>query len=712
MDTSTAVNSKKYDYPFKNPDLPMEERIDNLLSLMRREEKIQLLDSGNHTISRLGFSVAGQVEGYHGAALGGPGKWGGDEPMATTQFCQAIGLAETWDPILVKEAAEAEAIEFRYAYHKLGRGGLVVRAPNADLARDPRWGRTEECFGEDPYFNSVMTIAFVEGLQGNDQKYIRTASLLKHFLANSNEDTRTSSSSDFDDRLFREYYSYPFMKGFTVGGSDNYMTAYNKYNGIPCIINPFIKDITMREWDVDGIICTDGGALGLLVSDHHYYDNNRDASAACIKAGISQFLDALYTDGVNEALDAGLISMEDIDEVLRRNLRIMIRLGLLDPPEMVPYTKVGETAPWETEAHKLLVKKATEKSVVLLKNSNDLLPLDKKSLKSIAVIGHKANDVLVDWYGGNLPYGITPLQGIKDKLGSDVIVNYALDNANNDAAKAAAKSDAAIVIIGNDPISGNLGWAITQMESEGREAADRKTITLEKSDEELLQEVLKANRNTILVLVSSFPYAINKEQDTIPSILHMTQNSQEMGSALAEVIFGDYNPAGRLVQTWPKSLEQVPDIMDYNIRNSRTYMYFKGEPLYPFGYGLSYTKFKYSDLRVSSTEISASGALAVTVDVENIGSRDGEEVVQLYVEYVNSSVERPKKELKAFNRVIVEAGKKVSVVLSFDVKDTAYWCTEKHAWVVEDLELIVKVGGSSSDDDLTQSCTIKIKNMN
>jgi beta-glucosidase len=710
MDKTT--DTKKYDYPFKNPDLPIEERIDNLLSLMTREEKIQLLDSGNHTNTRLGFSVAGQVEGYHGAALGGPGKWGGNEPIATTQFCQAIGLAETWDPILVKEAAEAEAIEFRYAYHKLGRGGLIVRAPNADLARDPRWGRTEECFGEDPYFNSVMTIAFVEGLQGDNPKYIRTASLLKHFLANSNEDTRTSSSSDFDDRLFREYYSYPFMKGFTVGGSDNYMTAYNKYNGIPCIIHPFIKDITIKEWDVDGIICTDGGALGLLVSDHHYFDNNRDASAACIKSGISQFLDGLYTSGVNEALDADLISMEEIDEVLKRNLRIMIRLGLFDPAEMVPYTKVGDTAPWETEAHKELVKKATLKSVVLLKNNDDLLPLNKDCLKSVAVIGHKANDVLVDWYGGNLPYSINPLKGIKNKLGDKVTINYAYDNANNAAVEAAAKSDVAIVVIGNDPVSGNIDWAVTQMDSEGREAADRRTITLERHDEGLLHAVLKANKKTILVLVSNFPYAINKAQETIPSIVHMTQNSQEMGSALAEVLFGDYNPAGRLVQTWPKSLDQVPDIMDYNIRNGRTYMYFKDEPLYPFGYGLSYTKFEYSNLKVSSEELKADGTLTVSVDVENIGKHGGEEVVQLYVEYVNSSVERPKKELKAFKRVMIEAGKKASVELSYTAKDSAYWSIEKHDWVVEDVELVIKVGSSSSDEDLKQSCRVKIKSTN
>jgi beta-glucosidase len=701
------TNSEKYSYPFQNPGLPMEERIDNLLSLLTREEKILLLDSRTIDISRLGFKVAGQVEGYHGAALGGPGKWGGNHPIPTTQFCQAIGLAETWDPLLLKEAAEAEAIEFRYAYHKLNRGGLIVRAPNADLGRDPRWGRTEECFGEDPYFNGVMSVAFVKGLQGDHPKYIRTASLLKHFLANSNEDTRTYSSSDFDERLFREYYSYPFMKGFIEGGSDNYMTAYNKYNGVPCTIHPFIRDITMKEWGVDGVICTDGGALGLLVSDHHYFDNNTDASAACIKAGISQFLDGLYVEGVNDALDKGLITMEEVDEVLRRNLRIAIRLGLLDPPEMVPYTEVGDTAPWLTEKHKFLVKKATQESIVLLKNSNDLLPLDKGSLKNVAIIGNRANEVLLDWYSGNLAYGITPLEGIKNKLAGSADVNYITDY--NEAAGAAAKSDAAIVIIGNDPVSGNLGWAVAQMPSEGREAADRKTITLEPEEEKLLQDVLKANKNTILVLVSNFPYAINKAQETIPSIVHMTQNSQEMGSALADVLFGDYNPAGRLVQTWPKSLEQVPDLMDYNIRNNRTYMYFEGEPLYPFGYGLSYTKFEYSNLKVSSSELKTDGTVTVSVDVENAGGRDGEEVVQMYVEHMNSSVQRPKKELKGFQRVKVEAGKKVTVELSLNAKDTAYWNVEKHDWVVEEGSLRIRVGSSSADKDLNQNCTVTIK---
>lgn len=697
----------EYNCPFQNPDLPVEERIENLLTLMTREEKLQCLDNHEQHISRLGFSTTSQVEGYHGVALGTPGNWGKGNPIPTTQFCQAIGLGETWDPELVRQAAEAEAIEFRYAYHKLGRGGLIVRAPNADLGRDPRWGRTEECFGEDPYFNGVMTVAVAKGLQGNHPRYIRAASLLKHFLANSNEDYRTVSSSNFDDRLFREYYSYPFMKGFTEGGAFCYMTAYNLYNGVPCTINPFIRDITMKEWGVDGIVCTDGGALGLLVTDQAWFKNNKTATAACIKAGTSQFLDPLHSDGVREALEDGMIDMKDIDEAIRRNLRVMMRLGLFDPPEMVPYTDVGEVEPWNTEKHRSLAREVTKKSIVLLKNDRDLLPLNEKSIKRIAVIGKRADEVLPDWYSGDSPYKVTPIEGIRNRFGRDAIVDYVPDNSSNEAVEAALQADVAIVILGNDPISGNIDWTITQKLSEGREATDRETITLEAEDEELLQKVFEANKNTILVLVSNFPYAINQAQRTIPAILHMTQTSQEMGNALAEVLCGDYNPAGRLVQTWPKSLDQTPDIFDYDIRKGRTYMYFEGEPLYPFGFGLSYTSFKYSNLNVSANELGAGGSITVSADVENVGSRDGEEVAQMYVEYIEPSVQRPKKQLKGFKRVFIKAGQRACVTFNLSAADTAFWNTQEKAWTIDKGQIRIRVGGSSSDIDLKLATVTK-----
>jgi len=339
-------------YPFKNPQLPMEERIDNLLSIMTPEEKGPLFSPRGHFYSRLDFGFPGQVEGYHGAALGGPGNWCGWPDTPTTQFCQAIGLAATWDPELVRQAAEVEAIEFRYIFHRYNKGGLIVRAPNADLGRDIRWGRNEECYGEDPFLAGTLVAAFVKGLQGDDPVYIRTAALLKHFLANTNENNRSSSSSDFDERLFREYYSYAFRLGFKEGGAHCYMAAYNAYNGIPCTVHPIIQDITVKEKWIDGIICTDGGGLGLLVTGHKYYPTLGKATAACIKAGINQFLDKQTFEGMMEAIENKLITDEDVNKVLRGNLRILIRLGLLDPPEQVPYTDVGNKDPWLKEKHR------------------------------------------------------------------------------------------------------------------------------------------------------------------------------------------------------------------------------------------------------------------------------------------------------------------------------------------------------------------------
>jgi len=711
--TSPTPDQPVTTHPFQNPNLPIEVRIDDLISLLTLNEKILLLDNSSKKIDRLGIRTAGQVEGYHGAAMGGPGEWGqwdGDKsPIPTTQFCQAIGLGETWDPEIVRQAAEAEAIEFRYIYHQLNRGGLIVRAPNADLGRDPRWGRTEECYGEDPYLNGTLTAAFVQGLQGNHSKYWRTAALLKHFLANSNEDTRGHSSSNFDERDFREYYSVPFQMGFENGASC-YMTAYNAYNGIPCTVHPVVKDITQQEWGVDGIICTDGGALGLLVSEHHHYPNNKEASAACIKAGISQFLDDLYTSGVTEALADNLLTLADIDQALRPNLRTMIRLGVFDPPELVPYTQVGTEVPWETETHRSLARRVTQKSIVLLKNEGEQLPFDARTIKRIAVIGEYANEVLLDWYSGTPPYVVTPLEGIMNKVNEGITVDYVVDNMEGAAVNAARSADVAIVVVGNHPVCGNLGWAVPRYPSEGREGIDRRTITLEPKDEALIQQVYAANPNTVMILVSNFPYATQWAQDNIPAIVHLTHNSQEMGNALADVLFGDYNPAGRLVQTWPQSLDQVPPLQDYNIRHGRTYMYFKDQPLYPFGYGLSYTTFEYINMQTSSSMMGSHDTIEITIEVKNTGMLMGEEVIQMYTQHLNPAVERPQKALKGFKRIAIQPGETQMVKLPLSSRDLAYWDTDKQSWIVEEGRVQLLVGGSSDDQALTLRKTITVLN--
>jgi len=684
----------QYQYLFQNPKLDVEKRIDNIISLLTPDEKITCLGT-NPTIPRLGIKGSGHIEGLHGVALGGPGNWGRRKLVTTTTFPQSYGLAETWDTALIRKVASTEAYEARYIFQseKYKTGALVVRAPNADIGRDPRWGRTEECYGEDAWFNGCMVQAYVKGLQGNDPKYWMTASLMKHFLANSNENDRVRSSSDFDERLFREYYSLPFRMGIEAG-SRAFMAAYNKYNGIPMMVNPVLKDITVKEWGQNGIICSDGGALGLLWKEHKYYPDSAWAAAAAVKAGINQFLDK-YLNPVRKALSDGLLKESDIDEVIRGDFRVMIKLGLLDPPEMVPYAAIknGEE-PWLGTKNKELVKEVTQKSIVLLKNENNFLPLDKNKIKSIVVIGPYANQVLLDWYSGTPPYTISSLEGIKNKLGNNVSVQWTTGK-DADSVKALAGSvDYVIMVVGNHTWC-NAGWEQCPTPSDGKEAVDRKTIYLEQ--EELIKQVYRINPKTVVVLIASFPYAITWTQHNIPAIIHLTHNSQEEGTALADVLFGDYNPGGRLVQTWPRSMEQLPPMMDYNIRNGRTYMYFKGEPLYPFGYGLSYTTFAYSNFKLNSKTIKSNGEVTVSVDITNTDKRVGDEVAQLYIQHLHSVVDRPHKELKAFKRITLKQGEKKTIELKFKVNDLKYWDENLHRFVLEEDKIKLMVGSSSAD---------------
>jgi beta-glucosidase len=696
-------------YPFQNPSLPLEERVNNIVSLMTLTEKVNFLTQ-RPGVPRLGIGTVGWIEGMHGVALGSVGNWGGRSPISTTVFPQSIGLAETWDPAALRQAGGVEGYEARYIVQspKYGRGGLVVRAPNADLGRDPRWGRTEECYGEDPFFNGTMVVGYVKGLQGDDPKYWLSAALLKHFFANSNEKGREGSSSDFDEQLFYDYYSVAFRMGFQEGGARCFMASYNAWNQVPCTVQPMIKQAAEKMWGVDGIISTDAGSLPNLVSRHHYFTNAVEAAAACVKAGVNQFLDN-QRPGVNGALSNNLLTEAEIDDVIKGSLRTFIRLGVLDPTNMVPYDKIGaagEPEPWTTEKNQAIVRRVTQESIVLLKNSQNLLPLNPSKLKSIAVIGPRANDVLFDWYSGSAPYKVTPFEGIKAKAGPGVLVTCATNNSNGEAVNLANWADVAIVCVGNHPLGGyGTRWAQVSSSSEGREARDRESLTLE--DEELIKQVMAVNPRTIVVLISSFPYAINWTQENVPAIVHLSQGSQELGHALADVLFGDYNPAGRLVQTWPKSLDQLPPMMDYDIRHGRTYMYSKNEPLYPFGYGLSYTTFRYFNLKTSSSKLPRDGSITVSVNVRNTGDRAGDEVVQLYVKHLQTFVPRPIKELKGFQRVALRPGEMKTVKLVLPAKSLAFWDTAAHAFVVEPDQLELSVGGSSAADLLKTTLTVR-----
>ena len=689
----------------------MERRIDNLLSQMTIDEKIDCLGT-NTAVPRLGVKNFGSSEGIHGVVQRGAERLH-RAAITTTQFPQPPGMGESWDPDLVRQAAGVEGYEARFITQtdKYNRQILMLWGPQSDLARDPRWGRSEEVYGEDPFFNGTMAVAFTKGLQGDDPKYWQAAALLKHFLANSNENYRTSSSSDFDERLFWEYYSVPFRMAFLDGGAKGVMASYNAWNGTPMAVNPILKSIVRDQWGVD-VLSSDGGAVKLLWTAHKRFANQEEAVIACLNAGINQFLDT-YKDETKAALKEGKITEAEIDELLRPKFRVTIRLGLLDPPEMVPYSKIKDSPePWNTDRDRDVSTKMALESVVLLKNADSILPLRKDSIKSIAVIGPLADSIHWDWYGGIPPYATTPLQGIKDRVGPGVKVNYAADEVGNAAYDAAKNSDVAVVVVGNDPTCGPdmpHDWHNTDYDgggtlpctvnSDGREGRDRESIDL--AQEQLVKQVYAANPKTIVILVSSFPFAINWSQEHVPAILHMAHSSQDEGSALAKVLFGEYNPGGHLVATWPKSLDQEPPMMDYNIRDGRTYMYFKGEPLYPFGFGLSYTTFRDTNLKTSSPQIAKDGTVTVSVDVTNTGSRAGDDVVQLYVKHPHSKMQRPHEELKGFQRVTLQPNETKTVQIPLRAVDLVYWDEKRHSLEVEAEPIELMIGSSSKDIQLT-----------
>ena len=705
------VTFAQADYPFRDTKLGDDQRIDDLLGRLTVEEKI-LLMSDHPKIPRLGIAFSGQVEGLHGLALGGPGDWGGRgrQPMPTTTFPQEKGLGATWDPDLLKKVAALEGFEARYDYQDptIQRGGVVVRAPNADLSRDPRWGRTEESYGEDPFLVGTLTVAFAQGLQGPDPKHWQAASLMKHFLANENENGRSHTSSDFDERLFREYYSVPFRMGFEQGGSRAVMAAYNSWNGTPMLIHPVLKAVMIPEWGNNGLICSDGGALGLLITAHKSFADKEHGVAAAVKAGINNFLDS-YKDDLAKALKDGLLTEAEMDASLHNELRVFLRLGEFDPPGVDPYAEIGVKSggalpPWQLDSSKALARLATDESVVLLKNENNTLPLVRAKLKTIAVIGPWADQVLLDWYSGTPPYSVSALQGIREGAGPKVKVLYADGSDTAEAAALASKADVAIVVVGNHPVC-YAGWDQCPTPSNGKEDMDRKTIVLEQ--EELVKQVFAANPRTVEVLRSSFPYAIVWSQQNLPAIVHMTHNSEEEGHGLADVLFGDYSPAGRLTQTWPTGDAQLLPIMDYNLLHGRTYLYSKEKPLYAFGYGLSYTSFVFEDVKVSTAKVTAEGTVQVTVKVKNAGIRAGDEVVQLYVKHLGSKVERPQLELKGFKRVRIEAGAERNVAFDLKPRDLAYWDAAAHAWQVEKEQVRVLAGGSS--DKLPVQSTVEVE---
>ncbi|RUT36544.1 carbohydrate-binding protein [Paenibacillus zeisoli] len=794
-------------YPYLNPDLSLEERVADLVSRLTLDEKIEQMCQYQAEIPRLNIQAYKHgTEGAHGVA------WLGE----ATVFPQNTGLACTWDPELMRQIGSVIGDEARVYYQKDPKiNGLTIWAPTVDMERDPRWGRTEEAYGEDPYLTGRLTTELVKGMQGDDPFYFKTVATLKHFYANNNEVDRGSASVSIDPRNKREYYLKAFEPTFKEGGAASMMTAYNGINGVPCNVNPEINDIVKGEWGMKGFVVGDAGDVLGTVNDHHYVESYAEAVARSVKNGIDSITDDqdISFRALRDALEQGHLTEADLDHALQNTFRVRFRLGEFDPAERNPYAHVEESKLC-AEDHAKLSKQAALEGVVLLKNTG-ILPL-RKEIGSVAVIGPMANEAHTDWYSGTPKYRITPLEGIISQLnegrvrycdGSDRIrirslktgkyvvvgneeqghgltaaepspekaaifrrtdwgwgsetlredtsgkfvteneegflsataeeargwfvkevfqiqdqeeglsgitnwqgvpvaiggdrelrVNGSTEKVESrfaievvsdgiaEAVEAARASEAAIVFAGNIPFIN------------GKETIDRMDITLPSAQQQLIQAVMEANPNTIVVLVGSYPFAVNWEQEHVPAILYTSHAGPELGAAAAEVLFGEYNPAGRLAMTWYRSQDQLPDIMDYDIiKGKRTYQYFEGEVLYPFGHGLSYTEFEYSGIHLSRPIITKEDELVVSITITNSGSLAGEEVVQLYVHADQSRVPRPLKTLSGFKRLSIVPGASETIEFKLSTADLSYWDVTRERYVMESGTYTIMAGSSSKD---------------
>ncbi|GGV06958.1 beta-glucosidase [Actinomadura cremea] len=820
----TAPAAAREPLPFRDPGLPVAVRVDDLLGRLALDEKIGLLHQYQAPIPRLGIGrFKTGTEALHGLA------WttdvhadGAVRTAKATVFPQSVGLGATWDPALMKEIGSVVGDEAR-GHHSENPDvwGLQLWAPVVNLLRDPRWGRNEEGYSEDPLLTGLLATGYGRGMRGDDPNRLKTAPVLKHYLANNNEYKRTETSSSLRPRAKKEYYEVPFRMPVSNEAVTGIMTAYNKVNGRPATVTPDAAGL-VRSWTDETLFnVTDAGGPNNLIGSQNYFPDLATADAATIKAGVDGFTvddtkSSITIGAVNEALDRGLLTEADVDGAVRHILNIRVRLGEFDP-DGGPHAGIGMEVV-DSPGHRALARKAAVEQMVLLKNEGKALPVAPG--EKVAVVGPLSDTLYTDWYSGALPYEVTPVDGVRARAGADnvttsegvdrialkdartgeyvaggtgadgavlktgpttpdataqfdvfdwgqgivtlrsvangrtvgrhnwgsnfsnsqaqpngwfvqqmfeleeqpgggVLLRYAgyenpadpyvkvLDDgtlalsskadatpfakdvigSGTDSAVAAAKrADTAVVVVGSMPFIN------------GREDHDRTTMDLAEGQLELVKAVRAANPNTVVVVENSYPTTLTWAEANVPAILWTSHAGAETGNALADVLFGDENPSGKLPQTWYRSAEQLPSILDYDIIDTnRTYQYFQGDPLYEFGYGLSYTTFRYGEPKLSRRSMSADGTIEVTVPVTNTGRRAGEEVVQLYTHQQKSRVKQPVKELRDFAKVALAPGETERVKLEIKASDLAFWDVTRNTWAVESARHDVLIGSSSAD---------------
>ncbi|MBN2501192.1 MAG: glycoside hydrolase family 3 C-terminal domain-containing protein [Anaerolineales bacterium] len=694
---------------YKDTSLSFEERVDDLVSRMTLEEKISQMVFDAVAIERLDVPQHNWWnECLHGVARAG----------IATVFPQGIGMGATWNPQLVNKVADAISDEARAKHHAAARNGLreiyfglSFWTPNVNIFRDPRWGRGQETYGEDPYLMARTGVAFVKGLQGDDSKYLKVIATPKHYAVHSGpEKERHEFDAKASLRDMRETYLPAFEATVREAGAYSVMGAYNRTNGEPCCASPtLLQEILREEWGFDGYVVSDCGAIGDIYLHHKVVKTAAEAAALAVNNGCDLNCGATYPALV-DAVAQGLISEETIDQAVKRLFMARFRLGMFDPPEEVAYSQIPITINASEEHHQLALQLARE-SMVLLKNDG-ILPLSK-DVGTVAVIGPNANDPLVlrANYYGTPPKAVTPLEGIRAILPPEIGVLYDPGRLlyHEELEKhpeseewgqhpwmlspvEVARSADVVIFVGG--ISQLLEGEEGQMEGlTGGQTSrgDRATLGLPRIQENLLKAIHATGTPVVLVLLNGSPVSVPWAQENVSAILEAWYPGQAGGTAIAEVLFGDYNPAGRLPLTIYKSVADLPDFRDYDMQG-RTYRYFEGEPLYAFGYGLSYAEFVYSNLVVERTEIKADDTVSVSVAVKNVSDVAGDEVVQLYVKDVEASVPVPLHHLEGFTRLHLEPGQ--SEIVCFELTPRQFSIVDDNGkYVVESGEFLVAVGG-------------------
>ncbi len=652
--------------------------------------------------TRLGIPAIFQGEALHGFMAYG-----------STSFPQVLGLASTWDPELVQQA-------FQVAGDEMASSGVnQAFSPVLDLSRDPRWGRTEETYGEDPYLVAHMGVAAINGLQGTSWKIDRhhVLATAKHFAAHGQPESGTNTApANFSERDLRETFLVPFRAAVQGAHVGSVMASYNEIDGIPNHINRWLLDRVLRqEWGFRGYVTSDGNGLQMLVETHHVAADFSQAAREALAAGVDFDLSdgSVYTTLLDQVRE-GKVAEAELDQAVERVLEAKFRLDLFENPYVDPDYAQKIT---NSSEHQQLALKVAQKSIVLLKNENNLLPLDLKKLKTIAVIGPNAADVHLGGYSRDPGPGnqISILDGIR-KRAEGVKVLYAegckittgkqgwsawYENkvtqpdpkteieAIRAAAAAARQSDVAIVVVGENESTNREAWSEQHL-------GDRDSLDLLGSQEALIRAVVETGKPTIVFLINGRPLSINYVKEHVPAILEGWYLGEQGGTAAANVLFGDVNPGGKLPITFPRSVGQLPDFYDHKPSRNRSYLFTSRDPLFPFGYGLSYTHFHFENVRVEPKTIRTGGKATVSVDITNTGNRAGDEVAQLYIHQRVASVTRPVKQLRGFKRVTLQPGEKVTVDFALTPEDLSLIDVNMNR-VVEPGTFDLMVGASSAE---------------